>query len=106
MTTLVIHAPYRRVKNGAKSFNAVLASGLGDAYIITPREFTILGSSRSASVVVLDKDNKGRAEGVLVKLVPTKKAKNGGQRYDVHIRDLKTVPYKSERLNRNGIAVM
>jgi hypothetical protein len=56
--------------------------------------------------VVLDKDKKQRAEGLLIKPVPTVKAKNGGQRYDVHIKDLKPVIYKSEKLNHNGVAVI
>ncbi len=106
MTTLVIHAPYYRVKNGARSFSAVLRTGIGDGYIIAPRELSILQSSQNVSVVVLDKDKKQRAEGLLVKLVSTTKARNGGQRYDVYIKDLTIVPYQSQSLNRSGVAVI
>lgn len=111
MITLVIHTPYHRVKDGAKSFKAVLADGVGVGYIITPNELSILKSSSNVSVVVLDKDKKQRAEGTLINplinLVPTKKAENGKQRYNVkNIKNLKRVQYKSESLNRNGIAVI
>ena len=57
-------------------------------------------------VVLLCKDEPRRAEGRLVKLVPTFKAGNGIQRYDVHIENLKMVPYKPESLNRNGVAAI
>lgn len=106
MTILMIHAPYHRVKNGAKSFSAVLATGIGDGYIITPTQLSILHSNPNASVVVLDKNKRRRAKGILIKLNSTTKARNGAQRYDVHIKDLKPVLYKSQKLNRNGVSVI
>jgi hypothetical protein len=54
----------------------------------------------------LSKDEQLRAEGELTELIPKSKTGSGIQRYDVHIRNLKMVPYKPERLNRNGIAVI
>ena len=63
-------------------------------------------SARGAKVVLLNKDDGGRAQGRLVELVPTSKAGNGMQRYNVHVADLKIVPYRSERLTRTGVAVI
>jgi hypothetical protein len=57
-------------------------------------------------VVLLCKDTEKRAEGKLVKLVPTGKTDNGIERYDVYFENIKMVPYKAERLNRNGVAVI
>lgn len=105
MSTLVLHAPRSRARNGeAASFEDVLASGIGDGYIIgkslRPR---ILDGCK---IVVLDKDQELRAEGRLRCLVESEKAGNYQQRYNVHIIDLKRVHYKPERLNRNGIAFL
>ena len=56
--------------------------------------------------MLLSKDERKRAEGKLVRLVPTIKAGNGIQRYDVHVEGLRKVPYKPEDINRNGVAVL
>jgi len=59
-----------------------------------------------SEVVLLDKVKKQRAEGVLVNLVSTGRlARPGVYRYDVHFKDAAVVHYKSERLNRCGVAV-
>ncbi len=55
---------------------------------------------------MLSKDELKRAEGELDKLVPTVKTRNGIQRYDVYIKNLRMVSYKPESLNRNGVAVI
>jgi len=106
MTTLILHAPYGKARLGAKSFSAVLSTGIGDGYIITPRQLAILRSASDVRVVVLDKNKGQRAEGLLVNLVMTTKTPRGKQRYDVYIRDLRPVGYSPETLNRYGVAVV
>lgn len=105
MATLVIHAPrWRESYDNAKSFQSTLLSGIGEDYAISKQLFAQL--DEGCRVVLLSKDQKLRAEGRLDKLVPTKKARNGIQRYNVHIKNLQRVEYQPERLNRNGIAVI
>jgi hypothetical protein len=105
MSTLVINAPKAKVIQESKqSFEATFASGVGDGYAIAKSLFGQV--STGSGVVLLDKDQEKRAEGTLVQLVPTEKTGNGIQRYNVHIRNLKMVPYKPESLNRNGVAVI
>lgn len=105
-TTLVIHAPDYRVKHGEKSFEKTLATGVGDGYAISREDARII--TPGLKVVLLRQDrNKRRAEGSLVKLVPTtSKTPQGIRRYDVHVKDWKVVSYKAERLNRFGVAVI
>lgn len=104
MTTLVIHAPSSKVAQESKwSFEKTLESKVGDEYAIYQNLFLRL--SPRARVVVLDKDQRKRAEGTLIRLESRSKTDNGIQRYDVHITDLKRVEYKPEVLNRCGIAV-
>ena len=104
MTTLVIHAPSSKVVQESKrSFDKTLESRVGDEYAIYQNLLPRL--SAGCRVVVLDKNQRKRAEGTLVKLEPRSKTENGIQRYDVHITDLKRVEYKPEALNRCGIAV-
>jgi hypothetical protein len=64
------------------------------------------GICLGCKVVLLSKDQKLRAEGEFVKLDPMTKTNNGIQRYDVHVKDFRSVPYKPERLNRNGVALI
>jgi hypothetical protein len=105
MRTLVINAPKAKVEQESKqSFESTLGSGVGDGYAIAGSLFAQL--SAGCGVVLLDKDQRKRAEGTLVQLVPTEKTGNGIQRYDVHIKTLKIVPYSPESLNRNGVAVI
>ena len=103
MATLVIHAPQYQVKK--KPFQAVLADGVGVGYIIYPNDKSKLKVPGS-TVVLLANDLEQRAEGVLDELRPTVKAKNGQQRYDVHIKGLTKVSYKPVELNRCGVAVI
>jgi hypothetical protein len=105
MPSLVIHAPHGRVQEENKrSFNETFETGIGDEYAIPSRLAALL--SPGCKVILLSKDEQKRAEGELVKLEPRSKANNGMQRYDVHVRSLKMVPYKGEVLLRSGIAVV
>lgn len=108
MRTLVIHAPDHAVKShGAQSFDQMVGTGVGPGYAISPADIaklTIPGSR----VVLLRKDKqKGRAEGSLVRIVPTGAyTSNGRQRHDVHVEGFRRVTYESERLNRCGYAII
>ncbi|MCX6048570.1 MAG: hypothetical protein NT075_25995 [Chloroflexi bacterium] len=111
MKSLVINAPKSQVDQGIKkSFQRTMSSGVGEGYAISKNlydELCIDGKiSSDCGVVLLSKDQKLRAEGILVKLVCAGKTKTGMQRYDVHIDELKPVTYKTESLNRMGIAII
>ncbi len=104
MTTFVIHTPRWKVQQeSARSFDGVLASGIGDGYAIPERLVRKLYVG--CDVVVLSKDERKRAEGKLRELVPMGKTDSGIQRYDVYIENLRTVPFVSEPLTRTGVAV-
>ena len=105
MPTLVIHAPDRRAREGATSFEQILGIGIGDGYAIWPEYVSRL--AEGCSIVLLRKDrNKRRAEGRFVKLDGTGRFINGVERYNVHFRDMREVSYKPERLNRFGVALI
>ena len=105
MFTLVIHAPKEKAeRENKRSFEQTLISSIGDEYAIPRSSFAKL--STGCKVVLLCKDDKKQAEGKLVELVEKSKTANGIQRYDVHMKDLRLVPYKSEALGRTGIAVI
>jgi len=105
MSTLVMNAPRAKSEQENKqSFEATFESGIGDGYAISKGLFSRL--SAGSGVVLLDKDQGKRAEVMLLQLVPTEKTGNGIQRYDVHVKNLKMVPYKPESLNRNGVTVI
>jgi hypothetical protein len=103
--TLIIHAPKEKVDaEGHPSFARTLDSGVGEGYAISKADAARLGPGDA--VVVLSKDERRRAEGRLEKLVPNGRTESGMQRYDVHIKDLKVVDYKPERLGRTGVSVV
>jgi hypothetical protein len=105
MATLVIHAPLKKAQQQSKrSFAQTLTTGIGDGYAIARRLYARLAPGDV--VVVLDKDARQRAEGKMVGLKPNGWTGNGIQRYDVLMQNLATVPYQSESLNRNGVAVI
>jgi hypothetical protein len=106
MPCLVINAPQNQVdQNNKKSFEETLKSGLAEGYAINSNLFKQVYPG--CGVVLLSKDLKRRAKGKLVRLNPTYKTKNGIQRYNVVIKNLKeAISYKSERLNRNGVTVI
>lgn len=105
MTTLVINAPRRATTSESKrSFDSTFASGVGEGYAIAKASVTrCLPGSK---VVLLSTDEGKRAEGTLVKLEPAGKARNGLQRYDVHVANLARVAYRPEQINRYGVAVI
>ena len=105
MRTLVIHAPQHKVKGGGASFGAILSSGVGPEYAIYESIISKL-SIPGSTVVLLDKDQELRAEGVLVKLVRTPRRIPNAWRYNVHVEKWTTVSYKSEELNRCGVALL
>jgi site-specific DNA-methyltransferase (adenine-specific) len=107
MPTLVIHAPEHTAKLGAPGFQQILSTGIGPGYAISPKDVSRLPAG--SPVILLRKDrNPARAEGWLGKPpVPTNDhTHNGRRRYDVHMVDLKQVPYKPEKLNYYGYAVI
>ena len=107
MLTLVIHAPDRAAALGASSFEQILSTGIGPGYAISKRNVDRLAEAEESMVVLLRKDRRlSRAEGQLDRLVPTGTCTPQGiRRYDVHICGLHLVPYRSQRLNHQGVAV-
>jgi len=103
---LVISAPHSKAASGNDfhSFEGIFTSGVGPTYIISDseREQLPIGSK----VVILDNDYEKRAEAQLKGFSKAEMAGNGQQRYDVQLDKPKMVPYKKERLNRNGVAVI
>lgn len=105
MVSLVLNAPQEQVnENNKKSFQSIINSRIGVGYVISKGQYEQL--YEGCQVILLCKDRKQRAEGKLRKLIPTEKAGNGIQRYDVYMDDLKLVKYKPELLNRAGVAVI
>ena len=105
MPALVIHTPQYRVADGERSFEQVLNTGVGVGYALTSNMSSLPSGT---AVVLLRKDTRRRrAEGKLIKLVPTGQVtRNGRRRYDVHVRDLKIVEYKPESLDRFGVQMI
>jgi hypothetical protein len=104
MTTLVIHAPKTKVESGQlHSFQDYFKTGIGIGYIIAKNKAISL--IPPITVVLLDKDQKLRAEGNLIKIVPTRKTPRGKQRYDVHFNGQRMVPYKPESIDRYGVSI-
>jgi len=105
MPTLVIHAPKDKAQpENSRSFETIFMLGVGDGYAIPHNLFAQL--SPGCGVVLLNKVSEKRAEGNLVKLVQTGKIDNDVGIYDVHFDNIKMVPYKTERLDKNGVAVI
>jgi len=104
MATLVLNAPTWKVQEeGAKSFDGILATGVGSGYAIAG---TLVGQLKPGCiVVVLNKGRQLRAEGTLIRLEPKGRTESGMQRYDVWIRDLQQTEYRPELLNRCGVGV-
>lgn len=104
--TLVIGAPQRMVTSGDdfSSFERMFMSGVGPTYIISDSEREQLPIG--CKVVILDNVYEKRAEAQLTGFSKAEMAGNGQQRYNVHFVNPKMVPYKKERLNRSGVAVI
>ena len=118
MRTLVIHAPgYHVRRKGRRSFEDILDTGVGTAYAlndtILKQLFSDGRTGRGWRAVLLCKAGNGsRAEGTLVRLEPATKdgkpwfTRRHVRRHNVYVRDFIFVPYKSEALNANGVAVI
>jgi len=105
MPTLVIHAPKDRAQRpSGQSFETIFMLGVGGAFAIPQKLVAQL--SPGCGVVILNKDSEKRAEGSLVKLVQTGTIDNDVGIYDVHFENIKMVPYKTERLDKNGVALI
>ena len=111
MPSLVIHTPeYQLVREDAKSFEDTFESGVGSAYALNSRIHKQIHDG--CRVVLLCKKRRLRAEGQLIRLEPAMKdgrpwiTENHIQRYNVFVQNFKMVPYISEALNRNGVAVL
>ena len=107
MHTLIIHAPHSQVQQNQKqSFNQTVETERGDGYAISKRLFQQL--SPGDDVVVICREFQKQAAGKIKELIPTEKARNGIQRYDVIMVNLKQVQYThgNIKLNRNGVAVL
>jgi hypothetical protein len=105
--TLFLSAPKIRTKQGAgfyRTFDTILLSGVGPDYGIYAN---LIGQVRSGMrVVVFDRDVQRCAEGVVVNYIPTKKAGNGVQRYNINIHKLREIPYTSPpKVNYFGVAI-
>jgi hypothetical protein len=126
MPTLVIGVPRSRTPP-ATSFAEVCARRIGDAYGLTSDEAAELRRASGWGVIVLDKQSRPpkRADGKLlfiesVAIDPRFPPAPGRTRYDVHMADLRSVPYhapfpphtakicedSSPWLNHSGIAIL
>jgi hypothetical protein len=108
---LVIHAPESKVgREDTKSFNDTVSTCIGKAYALNSKIYgqIFLG----CRVVLLCKEKKLGAEGRLIRIEHATKngrpwlTKNGIHRYDLHIDRFDMMPYESQALNRNGVAVV
>jgi len=70
-TTLVIHAPDAKAREGSKSFEDILKDGVGSGYAISKKDMGRLAPGCTVVLLRKDRDRK-RAEGRLVRLYPTK----------------------------------
>jgi hypothetical protein len=106
MRTLYLHAPYDKSQRGStfyKDFYTILQNGIGPDYAIYSSLVGVINPG--TRVVVFDRSRQLQAEGVVSHLVP--KPFNRIQRYDVHIRNLATVPYSNPPgVNRCGVEVL
>jgi hypothetical protein len=115
MPVLVIHMPDNQViENDKKSFDDAFADGIGYGFALNKKILAqVFPVEPGYRVVMLCKSRQRRAEGDLVRLEPAFKHKgvewwtdNHIRRYHVHMKNLKIVEYKSEKLNKNGVAVI
>ena len=104
--TLVIGARDSKAKKQGKTpFSKIFTTGIGPRYAIYNDYISKLRLGFS-TVVLLDRDKKKRAEGLLTKLERIEKAGNGVWQYNVHVKKWTEVPYKPESLNRCGVALI
>lgn len=105
MYALVLNAPkLQENQKDKKSFQDTMATGIGNGYALNKN---ILSKIQiGCKVILLSKDQKLRAEGILEELIPTVKTSNHIQRFDVKIKNLHEIKYKDEKLNRNGVNIV
>ena len=106
MATLFLLAPRSKTQPGThrKDFYTILANGVGPDYGISNN--LIQQITVGMDVVVFDRDRRVQAMGVISDYVPTTKAANGVQRYDILIGGLVIQPYTNPpRVNRFGVAI-
>jgi|SRR5579871_2026636 len=106
MPTLFLLAPHSKTQPGThhKDFYTIVANGVGPDYGISSN--LIQQVTTGMRVVLFDRDRRLQAEGTVAAYVPTAKAGNGVQRYDVSIRGLILLPYTNPpRVNRFGVAI-
>ncbi len=111
MQSFIIHTPDSQLgREGTKSFEDTFESGVGSAYALNSRIYKQIHDG--CRVVLLCKKRRLRAEGQLIRLEPAIKdgrpwiTENHIQRYNVFVQNFEMVPYISETLNRNGVAVL
>lgn len=106
MPTLVLLAPYSDPKVKRQHFERVLANGLAEGYPISGGQVRQLAPGDD--VIILCTVHKKQAAGTLKQLVPTIKASNGLQCYNVVIDEIGVVPFtlKNVKLSRHGVAVI
>ena len=105
MTTLVIHASLEMAEQqGKRSFDQTLAVGVGDAYALSQSQFQQV--SPGDRLLMLEKETRSCAEGMVAGLQPNGWTLNGMQRYDVLMQDMVIVPYQNVPLKRWGVAVI
>ncbi len=111
MLKLILSAPQSQAQGGKRSFDSTVTLSIGDSYGISRKNYEKLSEAlvkgNPVQVIVLCKDGKRQAEGLLVKLVRTIKPFHDLQRYDVHIKNLKIVPFTGAgiALTRKGVTV-
>ncbi len=103
---LAISAPHSKAVSGYgfRSFEKIFSSGIGPTYIISDYDRGQLAPG--SKLIILDDDQEKRAESELTGFSFAEMAGNGQARYNVHHANPKMVPYKKERLNRNGVAII
>jgi len=106
VSTLYLSAPWDKTDPGThrKDFYEILERRVGPDYAIYSGLIGLVRPGMRAEV--FDKGRGKKAEGVVTKLVPKRRAGNGVQRYDVLLGELTEVPYTNPpQFNRCGIAV-
>jgi hypothetical protein len=102
MPTLIINAP--SYKKSKRSFSKTISTGIGNDYALNSKIYA--GATKAKNVIVLDKTHKKKATGVIVGIVLTGNMAGNIPRYNISMSNLKPRPYKSESLNRNGVALI
>lgn len=109
MPTLYLSAPRTRTQQGSsgfyRTFQTIIASGVGPDYAVYANLIPRIQSG--LRVVVFDRDQQLRAEGTLAGFTAKGKARNGVQRFDLDIPNLRAVPYTTPpQVNRCGVALL